>query len=71
MNEPIESPLLDGHEAAHYLGLHNAGTLCNWRVQGVGPAYVRIGKNIRYRVADLDEWIVSRRVECDPVLSHN
>ena len=64
------SPLFDAYEAAHYLDLH-PGTLSNWRLQGIGPAYVRIGKNIRYRVADLDEWITVRRVESDPVLSHN
>ena len=69
MTEPIESPVIDAYEAAYYLGLRSAGTLCNWRRQGIGPAYVRIGKNIRYRVVDLDNWMTSRRVNCSAVMT--
>ena len=39
-----------------------AGTLANWRTYGRGPAYVRLGRLVRYQVADLEEWIERRRV---------
>lgn len=30
------------------------GTLCNWRTQGVGPKYVKIGRTILYAVDDIE-----------------
>lgn len=30
---------------------------------GVGPAFVRIGRSIRYRVGDIREWIAQNRVQ--------
>ena len=35
-------------------------TLADWRVRGVGPAYARVGRHVRYRPADVDEWLSSR-----------
>jgi hypothetical protein len=29
------------------------GTLRNWRYQGVGPAFMKVGRSIRYRLADV------------------
>ena len=31
-------------------------------VKGGGPAYHKIGRNVRYRVADLRQWIKAQRV---------
>ena len=42
-------------EAAEYLGLC-AKTLRCYRYDGIGPAYVRFGKTVRYRLSDLNEW---------------
>lgn len=56
------TPLLDTYETAHYLGLKNPGTLCNWRTMKKGPPFVRIGSNIRYRQSDLEHWLSQRRV---------
>ena len=33
------------------------GTLANWRVQGRGPAFVRVGGKICYRDEDIDAFI--------------
>ena len=33
------------------------GTLANWRVQGKGPAFVRVGGKICYRDEDLTAFI--------------
>jgi excisionase family DNA binding protein len=47
-------------EAAVRLGLKVA-TLRAWRHQGRGPAYVRLGRAIRYLAADVDEFLSSNR----------
>lgn len=43
-------------ETASYLHLAE-GTLANWRTQGKGPAFVRIGSKICYRDEDLEAFI--------------
>lgn len=35
-------------------------TLARWRLNGAGPKFVRIGRSIRYRRADIDAWTASR-----------
>lgn len=32
-------------------------TLANWRWRGEGPAFVRLGRLVRYRASDLATWI--------------
>lgn len=55
--------LLSTKQAADYLGLKSQ-TLRRWRMQGDGPAYVRLGNTPRarvaYRNADLDLWLDQR-----------
>ncbi len=34
------------------------------RMKGTGPAYIRIGRTIRYDIRDLDAWLAAHRVEC-------
>jgi hypothetical protein len=55
-------PLLNSYEAAHVLGLKHPGTLSNWRRMKKGPAYIRVGGNIRYAVTDLQSWLLTQRV---------
>jgi predicted site-specific integrase-resolvase len=31
-------------------------TLKEWRYKGVGPNYLHLGKRVRYKLADLEEW---------------
>ena len=50
---------LDSDEAADDLGLQRT-TLEAWRCRGGGPRFVKLGRAVRYRQADLDEWIESR-----------
>ncbi|GAA1938256.1 hypothetical protein GCM10009775_32910 [Microbacterium aoyamense] len=42
--------------AAHYLSMPPA-TLAYWRSIGVGPSWVRLGRRVRYDLADLDAFI--------------
>lgn len=39
-----------------------APTLRNWRHRGEGPIYAKIGKSVRYAVADLDAFMAARRI---------
>ena len=46
--------------AASYLGL-SVSTLNKLRLTGSGPRYYKLGRAVRYRIADLDEWAEQRR----------
>lgn len=32
------------------------GTLATWRVQGTGPAYIKVGRKVLYPLAELEAW---------------
>jgi excisionase family DNA binding protein len=48
--------------AASYCGLAVA-TLEKLRLRSGGPAFLKLGRSVRYRRNDLDAWLESRRVE--------
>ncbi len=59
-NRQIQS-LLNTYEAANFLGL-SPRTLEALRLRGGGPPFIRVTvKAVRYKPADLDAWIESRR----------
>jgi predicted DNA-binding transcriptional regulator AlpA len=37
-------------------------TVYNWNYRGGGPKFMKIGKHVRYRLADVIEWEQSRLV---------
>lgn len=47
---------VDASAAAWFLG-KSVGTLANWRSEDRGPAYVNLGRDIRYPLASLLEHI--------------
>ena len=53
--------LLTTEHAAQYLGI-SPRTLNNWRWMGggKGPAFVRVGRAVRYSVQTLDAWVAGR-----------
>ena len=53
--------LLTEVQAADALNL-SVRTLQAWRPQGVGPAFVKAGRAIRYRRRDLHAWIDANTV---------
>lgn len=55
------NPTLNTGGAAAYLGLSES-TLEKARVYGNGPRYVKLGRAVRYRAADLEAWLASRTV---------
>ncbi|MEW1835942.1 helix-turn-helix domain-containing protein [Microbacterium sp. NPDC079995] len=34
-------------------------TLDDWRYRGAGPAWLRLGKHVRYRLAAVEQWLSS------------
>ena len=56
----VSNSLLDGQQAAEYLGV-TTGTLSVWRCTGrYAIPFIKIGSSVRYRLADLDAWLISR-----------
>lgn len=48
--------LLSPEELADYLKVPLA-TIYSWRSRGVGPLALKIGRHVRYRVDDVQEWL--------------
>jgi excisionase family DNA binding protein len=45
---------------AAYLGIPKK-TIYGWRLRGEGPPAYRVGKHLRYRRSDVDDWLAERR----------
>ena len=58
-------PLIGIEDLADYLDLP-VKTLYKWRQEGTGPDSVRVGRHVRYFVADVQTWLESRRKPCAP-----
>ena len=65
MNTSIESAFLSEQQAAQYLRV-SVKNLQRWRFDHKGPAYAKLNnKLIRYRLADLDEWMDQQLISHD------
>ena len=53
--------VFDTKETAKILGI-SPGTLQNYRVDGRGPRFCRIGGAIRYQLAEINLWLQSQTV---------
>jgi len=51
--------LLDTECVARVCGLSEV-TLRKWRITGAGPRFVRLGRAVRYRLADLNDYFAGR-----------
>jgi predicted DNA-binding transcriptional regulator AlpA len=60
------TPLLTSQEAAGLLGIAVA-TLHNWRSRKRGPVYLKIGGSIKYRLSDIEKFLVACELAPDPV----
>lgn len=63
---PLFAEWMSSSKAAGYTD-SSVSTLAKLRLKGGGPRFCRIGRAIRYRRSDLDEWLVasSRRSTSD------
>jgi predicted DNA-binding transcriptional regulator AlpA len=41
-------------------------TLAEWRSRAIGPAYVKVGRHVRYRREAIDEWEAQQTRQPDP-----
>lgn len=55
-----EVKILTPAQAAEYVGL-SVSMLAKMRCLGGGPAYLKLGRAVRYRQDDLDVWLNARR----------
>jgi predicted DNA-binding transcriptional regulator AlpA len=53
--------ILSPDNAAKRVGL-SVSMLAKMRCLGGGPAYLKLGRAVRYRQDDLDAWLAARRV---------
>lgn len=51
--------LLTTKELAKYLDIGES-TLLQYRFDGTGPAYIKLGHLVRYRISDVEAWLASR-----------
>jgi len=56
-----DDPLNLPPDAAEYLRI-KVPTLEKWRLKGSGPAYIKVGRLIRYRQSALDDWLEQQTV---------
>jgi len=56
MNHRFEITLLTSAEVAQLLSIRQ-NTLEIWRTKGMGPAYRKVGRAVRYVEADVLEWL--------------
>ena len=54
--------LLDSNQLAAWLGVSIA-TLNAWAYEGRGPAFVKVGRQRRYRRETVDRWLDEQTVE--------
>jgi hypothetical protein len=62
---PVSStrnPAIPERDAAAYIAVSPA-YLRKARRRGVGPAFIRLGRTIRYRTSDLDRWLNAHCIE--------
>lgn len=57
----IEDQHVDDYRASEITGFA-VSTLRNWRVQSRGPAYIKCGRSVRYRISDLLAFMEKHRV---------
>ena len=63
-NDAWKKQLLTRPEVAEMLKV-SAKVLCNWAVSGRGPQFVKVGRLVRYRMADLEKWLSEHTVKTE------
>ena len=60
-NPSLRGAFLTAAGTAEYLAVP-AATLTDWRYKRTGPAFYRIGQQVRYNTDDLAAWLDAHRV---------
>ena len=48
--------LMTPEQTAKQLGL-GVSTLARWRLEGIGCRFAKLGRSVRYRQSDIDDWL--------------
>ena len=56
--------LLTTKELAKYLGIGES-TLLQYRFDGTGPSYIKLGHLVRYRISDVEAWLAKRTEQAE------
>jgi predicted DNA-binding transcriptional regulator AlpA len=60
-NIAMNSPLIDEKQLCAELGISSV-TATKWRAKAAGPPFIKIGRLVRYRRADVEAWLAARTV---------
>ena len=66
---PVENRILTDVEVAERLGVSRF-TVRSWRLKGVGPRFLKMGRAVRYRSQDVDEYERQALVETQATSDH-
>ena len=58
----MSSRLMTSKEVAEYLRISES-LINSYRADGIGPVYLKMGKLIRYRLEDVEEWMSKQAVK--------
>ena len=67
---PSENRILTDIEVAERLGVSRF-TVRSWRLKGVGPRFLKMGRAVRYRSQDVDEYERQALVETQASHDHS
>ncbi|MBW6499689.1 MAG: helix-turn-helix domain-containing protein [Bacteroidales bacterium] len=59
---PTAPLVMNDADAAPLIGI-SVHTIRKMRSQGKGPAYIKCGKSVRYRLADLEAYLEKQKVD--------
>jgi len=62
VNDNSQTKLMKPYEVAELLGV-STHTLSDWRNEGRGPVYHKIGHGVRYHIDEVNQWIFAQRRE--------
>jgi len=60
-NAANDSPFLDEKQLCAHLRISSV-TATKWRAQAAGPPFIKVGRLVRYRRADVEAWLLSRTI---------
>lgn len=56
----MDNKLLTTKQLAEFLGIAES-TIMQYRVDGTGLNYIKLGHLVRYRIKDVEAWLVSKK----------
>ena len=62
MDDGVSPKTLTELEAAQYIAMSRSW-LAQGRMRGDGPPFIKLGRSVRYLLADLDGWLERQRRE--------